>query len=112
MRLLLKPCAKTMLDFRSNWHSVENWRLQVLKFFNRIHLGAASLVRDFEPAGSDPSGHREQLARYRGETETGLMKAIKAALEPKNIINPAKVICRPVPIVCHVIRAHLANVSA
>jgi len=28
----------------------------------------------------------------RGKTETGLMKAIKAALEPKNIINPGKVI--------------------
>ncbi|MCH6549093.1 MAG: hypothetical protein IH812_04610 [Proteobacteria bacterium] len=49
-------------------------------------------MRDFEPAGSDPSGHREQLAGNRGETETGLMKAIKAALEPKNIINPGKVI--------------------
>ncbi len=58
------------------------------------------------------SGHREQLVRYRGETETGLMKAIKAALDPKNIMNPGKVIWRPVPIVCHVIRAHLADVSA
>ncbi len=28
----------------------------------------------------------------RGETETGLMKAIKAALDPKNIMNPGKVI--------------------
>ncbi len=34
----------------------------------------------------------EQLVRYRGETETGLMKAIKAALNPKNIMNPGKVI--------------------
>jgi FAD/FMN-containing dehydrogenase len=34
----------------------------------------------------------EQLVRYRGETETGLMKAIKAALDPKNIMNPGKVI--------------------
>ncbi|MEE8345145.1 MAG: FAD-linked oxidase C-terminal domain-containing protein [Woeseiaceae bacterium] len=29
---------------------------------------------------------------FRGETETGLMKAIKAALDPKNIMNPGKVI--------------------
>ncbi len=34
----------------------------------------------------------EQLVRYRGETETGLMKAIKAALDPKIIMNPGKVI--------------------
>jgi len=35
---------------------------------------------------------REQLVRYRGETETGLMKSVKAALDPKNIMNPGKVI--------------------
>ena len=34
----------------------------------------------------------EQPVRYRGETETGLMKAIKAAPDPKNIMNPGKVI--------------------
>jgi len=34
----------------------------------------------------------EQLVRHRGETETGLMKAIKAALDPKNTMNPGKVI--------------------
>ncbi|MFQ5548187.1 MAG: FAD-linked oxidase C-terminal domain-containing protein [Woeseia sp.] len=34
----------------------------------------------------------EQLVRYRGETETGLMKAIKVALRPKNIMNHGKVI--------------------
>lgn len=35
---------------------------------------------------------REQLVKYRGETETGLMRAVKAALDPKNIMNPGKVI--------------------
>jgi FAD/FMN-containing dehydrogenase len=35
---------------------------------------------------------REHLVRYRGETETGLMKAVKAALDPENIMNPGKVI--------------------
>jgi FAD/FMN-containing dehydrogenase len=35
---------------------------------------------------------REHLVRYRGETETGLMKAVKGALDPKNIMNPGKVI--------------------
>ncbi|MDX1404004.1 MAG: FAD-binding oxidoreductase [Woeseiaceae bacterium] len=35
---------------------------------------------------------REQLVRYRDATEIGLMKALKAALDPKNIMNPGKVI--------------------
>lgn len=35
---------------------------------------------------------RAQLVKYRGETETGLMRAVKAALDPKNIMNPGKVI--------------------
>ena len=35
---------------------------------------------------------REQLVHYRGEIETGLMKAVKAALDPQNIMNPGKVI--------------------
>jgi FAD/FMN-containing dehydrogenase len=35
---------------------------------------------------------REQLRHYRGATETGLMKAVKAALDPQNIMNPGKVI--------------------
>jgi len=34
----------------------------------------------------------EQLVRYCGETGTGFMKAIKAAPDPKNIMNPGKVI--------------------
>ena len=34
----------------------------------------------------------EQLVRYRGKTETGLIKAIKAALDQKNIMHPGKVI--------------------
>ncbi len=60
----------------------------------------ASLVYDVVDSlgGSISAEHgigqakREQLVRYRGETETGLMKAIKAALDPKNIMNPGKVI--------------------
>ncbi len=34
----------------------------------------------------------EHLVQLRGETETGLMKAIKGTLDPKNIMNPGKVI--------------------
>jgi FAD/FMN-containing dehydrogenase len=60
----------------------------------------ASLVYDVVDSlgGSISAEHgigqakREQLLRYRGETETGLMKAVKAALDPDNIMNPGKVI--------------------
>jgi len=60
----------------------------------------ASLVYDIVDsfAGSISAEHgigqakREQLAHYRGATEIGLMKTLKAALDPKNIMNPGKVI--------------------
>jgi FAD/FMN-containing dehydrogenase len=60
----------------------------------------ASLVYDIVAScgGSISAEHgigqakREQLLHYRGETEIGLMKAVKAALDPKNIMNPGKVI--------------------
>jgi FAD/FMN-containing dehydrogenase len=60
----------------------------------------ASLVYDVVDSlgGSISAEHgigqakREQLRRYRGETETGIMKAVKAALDPQNIMNPGKVI--------------------
>ena len=60
----------------------------------------ASLVYDVVDSfgGSISAEHgigqakREHLVHYRGQTETGLMKAVKAALDPKNIMNPGKVI--------------------
>ncbi len=60
----------------------------------------ASLVYDVVDSlgGSISAEHgigqakREQLLRYRGATETGLMKAVKAALDPQDIMNPGKVI--------------------
>ena len=60
----------------------------------------ASLVYDVVDSfgGSISAEHgigqakREYLVEYRGETETGLMKAVKAALDPQNIMNPGKVI--------------------
>lgn len=35
---------------------------------------------------------REHLRHYRGETEIKLMRAVKSALDPANIMNPGKVI--------------------
>lgn len=35
---------------------------------------------------------RDDLQHYRGETEIRLMRAVKAALDPANIMNPGKVI--------------------
>ena len=35
---------------------------------------------------------REDLQHYRGDTEIQLMRAVKAALDPANIMNPGKVI--------------------
>ena len=35
---------------------------------------------------------REQLVRYRGETELALMRAIKDAIDPHNLMNPGKVL--------------------
>jgi FAD/FMN-containing dehydrogenase len=35
---------------------------------------------------------KDQLRRYRGGTELALMRAMKAALDPKNTLNPGKVI--------------------
>ena len=60
----------------------------------------ASLVYDVVEAlgGSISAEHgigqakREHLVRYRGKIETDLMKAVKAALDPKNVMNPGKVI--------------------
>ncbi len=60
----------------------------------------ASLVYDVVDAfGGSISGEhgigqakREHLVHYRGQTATDLMKAVKAALDPKNGMNPGKVI--------------------
>jgi FAD/FMN-containing dehydrogenase len=35
---------------------------------------------------------REEIKRYKSELELGLMRRIKAALDPQQIMNPGKVL--------------------
>jgi FAD/FMN-containing dehydrogenase len=35
---------------------------------------------------------RDELTRFKSEVELDLMRRIKAALDPKNILNPGKVV--------------------
>jgi FAD/FMN-containing dehydrogenase len=35
---------------------------------------------------------KDYLQRYRSDTEIGLMRTLKLALDPKNTLNPGKVI--------------------
>ena len=68
--------------------------------FLRNREALASVVYDVVEhfAGSISAEHgigqakRAQLAKYRSKTEIGLMRTIKAALDPQNIMNPGKVI--------------------
>ena len=35
---------------------------------------------------------RDEAARYKGPVEMGLMRSIKTALDPLNLLNPGKVV--------------------
>ncbi len=57
------------------------------------------IVRDF--AGSMSAEHgigimkRDELLRYKSATEIDLMRALKHTLDPKNILNPGKILASP-----------------
>jgi FAD/FMN-containing dehydrogenase len=54
------------------------------------------LVRDFHGSISAEHGlgvmKREEILRYKRETEMDVMRALKHTLDPKNILNPGKVV--------------------
>lgn len=70
------------------------------ELFQSKQPGVAKLVYDMvaEFGGSFSAEHgvgivrREELARYRSSTELATMRAIKAALDPRGIMNPGKVL--------------------
>jgi len=78
----MQPLGADRGAFLANWQAV-----------NRV-------VHDLvdELAGSISAEHglgrlkRDEITRYKSETELGLMRAVKRALDPKNILNPGKVI--------------------
>jgi FAD/FMN-containing dehydrogenase len=64
--------------------------------WDEISHAVHDLVRDF--GGSISAEHglgvmkREEILRYKSETEMDVMRALKHTLDPKNILNPGKVV--------------------
>ena len=61
-----------------------------------VTAGIYSLVAEMNGSFSAEHGvgrlKRDYLAEYRGDGEMALMKTLKKALDPHNILNPGKVI--------------------
>jgi FAD/FMN-containing dehydrogenase len=53
-------------------------------------------VRDFHGSISAEHGlgvmKRDEILRYKSQTEMDVMRALKKTLDPKNILNPGKVV--------------------
>ena len=69
-------------DFRENAASLSNVIYDVVSSFNGS-ISAEHGIGQFK---------REILKKYRGEEEIAIMKSIKVALDPSNILNPGKVL--------------------
>lgn len=70
----------------------EEWKLKLNEAFDRLY--AKSVELNGLPSGEHGIGYakREYLRRQCGETQIRLMKGIKGVFDPKNILNPQKVI--------------------
>ena len=69
-------------DFRAKAASLSNVIYDVVSSFDGS-ISAEHGIGQFK---------REMLKKYRGEEEVAVMKSIKAALDPSNILNPGKVL--------------------
>jgi FAD/FMN-containing dehydrogenase len=71
-----------------------------IQVFSGLENGINKLVHDAvnELNGSISAEHglgvlrRDEASRYRGETERRLMETLKKSFDPKNLMNPGKVI--------------------
>ena len=58
----------------------------------RVHNRVVSLGGSISAEHGLGVMRRDEAARYKGPVETGLMRSIKTALDPLNILNPGKVV--------------------
>jgi FAD/FMN-containing dehydrogenase len=64
--------------------------------WDEINHAVHDIVRDFHGSISAEHGlgvmKREEILRYKSATEMDVMRALKKTLDPKNILNPGKVV--------------------
>jgi FAD/FMN-containing dehydrogenase len=64
--------------------------------WDEVSRAVHDIVRDFRGSISAEHGlgvmKRDEILRYKSETEMDVMRALKRTLDPKNILNPGKVV--------------------
>jgi FAD/FMN-containing dehydrogenase len=71
-------------------------RASFLKYTNQLHSAVYDVVADFD--GSFAAEHgvgivkKDELVRYRADTEVDLMRQIKHLIDPEGLMNPGKVL--------------------
>lgn len=71
-------------------------RASFLKYTNQLHSAVYDVVADFD--GSFAAEHgvgivkKDELVRYRSDTEVDLMRQIKHLIDPEGLMNPGKVL--------------------
>jgi FAD/FMN-containing dehydrogenase len=71
-------------------------KAEFLRLWDTIAGAVNDIVLSFDGSISAEHGigqmKRSELARMKGDVEMGLMRSVKAALDPKGILNPGKVL--------------------